>query len=134
MTSVRFSPNGKYILAWTLDSCIRLWDYVTGKGRCVKTYQGHKNSKYSLSGAFGVYGTAPYQSAFIASGSEDGSIYLWDCSSKNVMQRLDGHKEPVLCVDTHPTEPWIVSGSLDKTIIIWRMEDEQSGSSARPEG
>ncbi|KAH7064637.1 WD40-repeat-containing domain protein [Macrophomina phaseolina] len=134
VTSVRFSPNGKYILAWTLDSSIRLWDYVTGKGKCVKTYQGHKNSKYSLSGAFGRYGTPPYQSAFIASGSECGSIYLWDCSSKNIMQKLDGHDDPVLSVDTHPTEPWIVSGSLDKTIRIWKMEDGPSVPAARSEG
>ncbi|KAK7533115.1 prolyl oligopeptidase-like protein [Phyllosticta citribraziliensis] len=123
VTSVRFSPNGKYILAWTLDSSIRLWDYITGKGKCVKTYQGHANSRYSLSGAFGTYGKAPYQSAFIASGSECGAVFLWDVSSKNIMQKLDGHAGPVLAVDTHPSEPCIVSAGLDKSIRLWRMDD-----------
>ncbi len=52
VVSVRFSPNGKYVLAWTLDSCIRLWDYV--EGRCLKTYQGHRNEKFSIGGCFGV--------------------------------------------------------------------------------
>jgi COMPASS component SWD3 len=124
VTSVRFSPNGKYILAWTLDSCLRLWNYIDGKGKCVKTYQGHMNKTYSLGGAFGTYGgEPPYQYAFIATGSEDNDIVLWDVSSKNVMQRLEGHTEPVLSVDTHPTEQAMVSGSLDRTVRVWRYKE-----------
>jgi COMPASS component SWD3 len=123
VTSVRFSPNGKYILAHTLDSCIRLWDYANGKGKCVKTYQGHTNAKYSLSGAFGTYGnrTDPKETyAFVASGSEEGLIVLWDVSSKNVLQRLSGHDEPVLAIDTHPREELLASAGLDRTIRIWK--------------
>jgi COMPASS component SWD3 len=121
VTSVIFSPNGKYVLAWTLDSCIRLWNYIEGKGKCVKTYQGHKNTKYSLAGAFGTYGgEAPHQHAFVVSGSETGEIVLWDVSSKNVLQRLNGHTEAVLAVDTHPTEKLMASGGLDRTVRIWK--------------
>lgn len=90
----------------------------------MKTYQGHKNQKYSLNGAFGVYGTLHSPTAFVCSGSEDGDIILWDVSSKNVLQRLQGHTGPVLSVDTHPTEPVIVSGGFDKTVKIWRCDEE----------
>jgi COMPASS component SWD3 len=133
VTSVRFSPNGKYVLAWTLDSCLRLWNYIDGKGKCVKTYQGHVNKKYSISGAFGTYGAKggteggaadgePHGTkwAFVGSGSEDGTVVLWDVSSKNVLQRLEGHGDAVLSVDTHPTEEVIVSGGLDRTVRVWR--------------
>lgn len=122
VTSVIFSPNGKYVLAWTLDSCVRLWDYIEGKGKCVKTYQGHVNKNFSLVGAFGTYGQDPtYQYAFVASGSENGEIVLWDVSSKNVLQRLErGHTEAVLSVDTHPSEKFIASGGLDGTVRIWK--------------
>lgn len=124
VTSVCFSPNGKYILAWTLDSCIRLWNYIDGKGKCVKTYQGHVNNKFSVAGAFGTYGgEPPYQYAFVASGSEDNSIVLWDVSSKNVLQRLEGHKGAVLSVDTHPTEQLIVSGGMDRAVRVWRCDE-----------
>ncbi|KAF4524429.1 hypothetical protein B566_EDAN013712 [Ephemera danica] len=41
---VKFSPNGKYILAATLDNTLKLWDY--SKGKCLKTYTGHRNEKY----------------------------------------------------------------------------------------
>jgi COMPASS component SWD3 len=128
VTCVRFSPNGKYILAWTLDSCLRLWNYIEGKGKCVKTYQGHTNKQYSLSGAFGTYGSTGSPHAFIASGSEDGSVILWDVSSKNILQKLEGHVDAVLAVDTHPTEKIIASAGLDRTVRIWRaVQDKGDG-------
>ncbi|KAI9739106.1 MAG: WD domain protein [Cirrosporium novae-zelandiae] len=120
VTNVKFSPNGKYVLAWTLDSCVRLWNYV--EGRCVKTYQGHKNVKYSIGGAFGRYGVCRDE-AFAASGSEDGSIFLWDVSSKKILQKLEGHRDVVLGVDTHPTERSLVTGGLDRTVRIWKEEE-----------
>jgi COMPASS component SWD3 len=117
VVSVRFSPNGKYVLAWTLDGSIRLWDYV--EGLCKKTYQGHENKKYSIGGAFGVYG----KEAFVVSGSEDGSIVLWDVKSKNILQRLDGHDGVALWVETHPYLDLIVSCGLDAKVKIWINED-----------
>lgn len=114
VTTVRFSPNGRYILAFTLDSCIRLWDYVAGT--CKKTYQGHINKKYSLGGAFGIGGTE----GFIASGSENGEIIFWDVKTKNIVQRVTGHEGVVLWVDTSPGPSGIlVSGGLDGTVRIW---------------
>ncbi|KAI9872438.1 MAG: WD domain protein [Pleopsidium flavum] len=117
VVSVRFSPNGKFVLAWTLDSCVRLWNYV--EGRCVKTYQGHKNQQYSIGGAFGVCG----DEAFVASGSEDGGIVIWDVTDKSVLQRLEGHEGVVLGVDTHPKEDLLVSGGIDRTVRVWRWDD-----------
>ncbi|KAI9840728.1 MAG: WD domain protein [Sclerophora amabilis] len=123
VTSVLFSPNGKFVLAWTLDSSVRLWNYV--EGRCVKTYQGHQNNRFSLGGAFGRYG----DEAFIVSGSEDGSMVIWDVKSKVILQRLQGHEGPVLGVDTCQSENILVSCGLDGTVRIWRdsgeSEDDQ---------
>lgn len=114
VTTVRFSPNGRYILAFTLDSCIRLWDYVSGT--CKKTYQGHVNKKYSLGGAFGVGGT----DGFIVCGSEDGNIVFWDVRTKDVVQTVCGHEGVVCWVDTCPgASGTVVSGGLDGTVRIW---------------
>lgn len=130
VTSVKFSPNGKYVLAWTLDDCVRLWDYVAG--RCIKTYQGHENRKYSLTGAFGVYGfrgsgTSP--DAFAVSGSEDGDILCWDVVSKKVLQRIEGHEDVVLGVDTCSIQGrrLLVSCGLDRTVRVWEEEEPEDG-------
>ena len=122
---VRFSPNGKFVLAWTLDNSIRLWNYIDG--RCVKTYQGHRNEKYSLGGSFGTYGPSSDKYAFIVSGSEDGSIWLWDVGTKTILQRVENaHEGVVFSVDPHPDRPWLVSGGADKTIRLWRHNNPQA--------
>ncbi|MCJ1356059.1 MAG: WD domain protein [Icmadophila ericetorum] len=121
VTSVKFSPNGKFVLAWTLDSSVRLWNYV--EGRCVKTYQGHVNKKYSLTGAFGVYGKP--EQAFAVSGSEDGAIIVWDVVSKEILQRLEGHEDTVLGVDTLIGQGKMVSCGLDRTIRVWEASEEE---------
>lgn len=125
VTSVRFSPNGKFVLAATLDSCVRLWNYVDG--RVVKTYQGHKNDKFSINTAFGTYGVEeddsdqpPTKWAFVACGSEDGTLVLWDVSSKDVLQTLDAHEGVVLGVDVRTDDQSIVTCGADKTIRVWK--------------
>jgi COMPASS component SWD3 len=95
-----------------------LWNYVDGK--CLKTYQGHRNEKFSISGAFGIYGDGTQ--CFAVSGSEDGSIVLWDVTSKEILQRMEGHEGVVFGVDTR--ERKMVSGGTDGTVRIWEQEDD----------
>jgi COMPASS component SWD3 len=122
VVGVRFSPNGKYVLAWTLDSSIRLWNYV--EGRCVKTYQGHTNAKFSIGGAFGTCGPEEFPSAFILSGSEDGAIWIWDVSSKSVLQTIpNAHEGVVFGTDTHPTAQYIASGGGDCKVRLWALDE-----------
>jgi COMPASS component SWD3 len=135
VTGVMFAPNGGYLLAWTLDGCVRLWDFVGG--RCVKTYQGHVNKEFSLGGAVGTYyPVAVYeergrqgQAAFVASGSEDGNIVIWDVTTKETLWRGEGaHRDVVLSVDhctPHAVEGargLLVSVGKDRDVRIW-VED-----------
>ncbi|KXG50981.1 uncharacterized protein PGRI_065530 [Penicillium griseofulvum] len=137
-TCVKFSPNGKFVLAWTLDNCIRMWSYV--ESRVLKTFQGHVNTKYSLSGCFGTYGPrdAIYDPplCFAVSGSEDGSIFFWDLVSKQILQRLDGHSDAVLCVHTGTLngKRMVVSCGIDKTVRLWEEADENDNDNAFDNG
>ncbi|CAI7664409.1 unnamed protein product [Penicillium glandicola] len=132
-TCVKFSPNGKFVLAWTLDGCIRMWSYV--ESRVLKTFQGHVNNTYSLSGCFGTYGPPDVvydqPPCFAVSGSEDGSIFFWDIVTKEILQRLDGHTDAVLCVHTGTLKGkrMVVSCGVDKTVRLWEEVDENDTES-----
>ena len=52
VANVCFSPNARFVLAFTLDNCVRLWDYVAGSVK--KTYQGHRNERFAVGGCFGT--------------------------------------------------------------------------------
>nr|POF27651.1 wd repeat-containing protein 5 [Quercus suber] len=145
VTSVRFSPNGKFVLAATLDSCVRLWNYVDG--RVVKTYQGHKNQQFSINTAFGTYsGIEEHDNdeddgddaepapkwAFAACGSEDGKLFLWDVSSKDILQTLDAHDGVVLGVDVRSDDQSIVTCGVDKTIRVWKTSGKRVFANGLP--
>ena len=115
VTGVRFSPNGKFLLAGTKDSAFRLWDYLRGK--CLKTYLGHKNEKFSIFSSFVT--DCAGGGGWVVGGSEDSDVFIWDVGTKEVVQTLVGHEEAVLGVSAHPKGGIIASCGLDMTVRIW---------------
>lgn len=95
----------------------KLWNYSTGK--FLKIYTGHANKVYCISSTFSVT-----NGKYIVSGSEDHCVYLWDLQGKNLIQKLEGHKDTVISVSCHPTENKIASAGLDndRTIRIWAQD------------
>jgi len=61
----------------------------------------------------------------IISGSADKSVCVWDINSKELLCKLNGHKDVVVAVDAHPTRSLIASGALDKdrTVKLWSGKD-----------
>lgn len=67
------------MLLSSLNSSMRLVSYETGS--VLKVYRGHTNVKYCTMSTFvSTLGPRPA----VASGSEDGSIFVWDLNSKKV--------------------------------------------------
>eukprot|EP00980_Cylindrotheca_fusiformis_P004352 scaffold925_cov129-Cylindrotheca_fusiformis.AAC.5 len=128
VSHVTYSPNGKYVLAGTLDSAMRLWPItVSGKSKCAKTYTSefHSNSKYCIVSRFVV--SQPKRRQCIVTGSETGQVVLYDIQSRKVHQVLDDvHKDVVLAVDAHDKKELLASGGMskDRTVRFWAPEDE----------
>ncbi|KAM1091492.1 hypothetical protein ACFX13_019267 [Malus domestica] len=92
----------------------KFWNFSTGK--CLKTYTGHKSSRFCISSSFSVT-----SGIYIVSGSEDNYLYLWELQSRKIVQKLEGHTDTDISVSCHRTKNIIASGALgnDKTVKIW---------------
>ncbi|GFP54349.1 vegetative incompatibility protein HET-E-1 [Trichoderma asperellum] len=56
---------------------------------------------------------------YVASGSDDGTIKIWDATTGTERQTLKGHSSSVRAVAFSGNGRYIASGSDDKTIKIW---------------
>ena len=55
----------------------------------------------------------------LASGAEDGKIHIWDLHKRKSAAVLDSHVSVVRSLDYSSEQNTLVSGSRDKTLIIW---------------
>jgi len=55
----------------------------------------------------------------LASGAEDGKIRIWDLHKRKSAAVLDSHVSVVRSLQYSPEEKVLLSGSRDKTLIIW---------------
>ena len=58
-----------------------------------------------------------------ASGSEDGTIKLWDHESGEYLRTFRGHTNVVTCVDFSPKGGYLASTSTDLSIKIWDVKE-----------
>ena len=67
---------------------------------------------------------------YVAAGSLDKSVRVWDVQTGMLVERLDGmdgHRDSVYSVAFAPSGRELVSGSLDKTIKMWELGGNSMG-------
>lgn len=57
----------------------------------------------------------------IATGTEDGSVRIWDTENGSLVKKLTGHKYPVRVVAFSPDGTKIASGGSDNTARVWQV-------------
>ncbi|MBO7228247.1 MAG: hypothetical protein J6V18_01020, partial [Bacteroidales bacterium] len=59
---------------------------------------------------------------YLASGSLDNTVKIWDANSRECIQTLKGHSNVVESVCWSPDGKYLASGSWDRTVKIWGVE------------
>ncbi len=126
------SFDGRFLLSTGDDMTVRLWD-ISAKPENKWTMIGHENfneccaiappaSYQYLAPLAGLTKVVSAGSAaeFMATGSRDKTIKLWDARGTCVMT-LVGHDNWVRAIVFHPGSKYLLSVSDDKTLRCWDL-------------
>ncbi|NCS42520.1 MAG: protein kinase [Microcystis aeruginosa BS11-05] len=124
VTSVVYSPDGRYLASGSDDKTIKIWEVATGKE--LRTLTGHSDRVSSV--AYSPDGR------YLASGSSDDTIKIWEVATGKELRTLTGHSSWVKelrtltghsgwvqsVVYSHDGR-YLASGSGHNTITIWEV-------------
>jgi mitogen-activated protein kinase organizer 1 len=105
----------KCICVSTLDDHVRLLDRVTGE--LLNSYSGHINSQLQVGHCI------TNDDSYVITGSEDGSIFIYDLMETKIVERLDGHERTICGIAYTPqkSEICLLTASADSTIKVWKQ-------------
>ena len=110
--SVTFSRDGATLVFGSAVTVL-LQDVETGN---VARLSGH--------GILSSMALSP-DGAFLASGSYDGTVRLWDAATRTPIATLEGHEFSVLSVSFSPDGATLASGSQDRTVKLWDVGNRE---------
>ena len=97
------------------ESAIRVWDLTTHSVRM--TLAGHRAYVHAL--AFSPDG------ARLASGGEDGEIFIWRVADGRRLATLQGYNGSVYFVKFSPDGERLVAGGQDQFMVVWDLESSE---------
>jgi platelet-activating factor acetylhydrolase IB subunit alpha len=126
--------DGRFLLSAGNDQTARIWD--ASSGECKATLLGHEHvieccvfappaSYGHLATLAGLKKPPPASSSaeFVATGSRDKSIRIWDARG-TLIKTLLGHDNWVRGLVFHPGGKYLISVSDDKTLRCWDLSQE----------
>ena len=111
VSSVAFSPDGRFIASASFDKTIRVWDGVAGK--LLGMLRGHAGRVYQVR-------WSP-DSRLLLSCSQDSTAKVWERRTLSFLQDLPGHADEVYAIDWCPTGEAAVSGGKDRSLRVFAL-------------
>lgn len=126
------SDDGKLLASCSKDHTVRCIDPTTGETKM--EFRGHENDvEVVVFAPISAYGPirelagipntdkSRRPGQFIASGSRDKTIKIWDTQTGQLLRTLSGHDNWVRAIVFHPSGKYLLSGSDDHTIRVWEL-------------
>ena len=123
ITGLSLNSQGDLLLSNAMDNSLRVWNvkpFCVSPSRLQGTYEGAPHGfEKNLSRPC----WSP-DSEFIACGSADRTVVVWDVASKKMVYKLPGHKGCVNQVDWS-VNSLLASASSDKTVFIGELNVDE---------
>ncbi|KAJ3080755.1 hypothetical protein HDU99_007495 [Rhizoclosmatium hyalinum] len=111
---VVWSTDGTSIVSCSSDKTIKIWDLTSGV--CVKTFDDTEGEVFSVA--------LSHDGKIIASASGfQTDIKVWSVETGQVIKVLKGHLLPVWTVSFSIDDRCLVSGSRDRSVRVWNLND-----------
>ncbi|KAI8806650.1 WD40-repeat-containing domain protein [Cladochytrium replicatum] len=121
ITGLRLSSDGGCLLSSSMDNTVRIWDvkpFAASGTRMLKSFEGATQGfEHNL-----IRPCWSNDGEYVACGSGDRSVVVWEVTARRIVYKLPGHKGCVNDVDWHPSEPILMSCSSDKTLFLGELE------------
>uniref|UniRef100_A0A8C2BEP5 Neutral sphingomyelinase (N-SMase) activation associated factor n=1 Tax=Cyprinus carpio TaxID=7962 RepID=A0A8C2BEP5_CYPCA len=106
---VAFSPDSRHILSVGEDSCLVVTDVQTGM--LIATVHAEQEQRCFC-----------WDGNTVLSGGMSGDLSVWDLLSSKVIHKIPAHSGAVTCMWMNEQCSTIITGGVDKQIILWKPE------------
>jgi WD40 repeat protein len=115
VNAIAFSPGKKLLVSGGDDGKIKIASYGNGVED-----QGLLAEYSDWVGGINTLAFSP-DGKIVASGGDDGKVKLWDVKTRQKINELSGHTQPVMSVNFSPNGKLLASGSKDCSVRIWQL-------------